>query len=44
MRKCKPAFVLGALTTGAVSSGKHQRVCMPTGMDIELIVHVAFNE
>ena len=44
MRNHKSAFVLGALTTGATSIGKHQRVCRPTGMDMKTIAHIAFNE
>ena len=44
MHNHKSAFVLGALTTGAISIGKHQRVCRPTGMDIKTIAHIAFDE
>lgn len=44
VRNRKSGFVLGALTTSASSTGKQRRVCTPTGMDIELIAHVAFNE
>ncbi len=40
VRNRKSAFVLGALTTGAISTGKHRRVCMPTGMDME--THCAY--